>query len=287
MLYLEDFLEMIEQLPSELRDRSTEMRMLDLQVQRGIDQNNKVIADFFQQAPSLSQEQRDQWYMKIKEDFQKIRDQAEEKVSIADAMYSLVEKYHNRLTREVMHFKYELEADSPGITETIERKLQDAERANIATRRERKRKAKILEALQEARASAEMGQRASTSSSSSWNGQPAHNDPTLPPPPLKLPNIKRAQTFPKQLVDSRSASTASSANLAQKAAMGANGSSFDPLKASQVSPLALPSGASMPAFTGSESRHGRPRKLTSRVQEMLKDTMHRHERTSRPPTFST
>ena len=55
------------------------------------------------------------------QDFQKIRDQAEEKVSIADAMYSLVEKYHNRLTREVMHFKYELEADSPGITETIER----------------------------------------------------------------------------------------------------------------------------------------------------------------------
>lgn len=28
-------------------------------------------------------------------------------------------------------------------------------------------------------------------------------------------------------------------------------------------------------------------RLTSRVQEMLKDTMHRHERVARPPTFST
>jgi len=33
MLYLEDYLEMIEHLPQELRDRFTEMRELDLAVQ--------------------------------------------------------------------------------------------------------------------------------------------------------------------------------------------------------------------------------------------------------------
>uniref|UniRef100_S4R2I3 Inhibitor of growth family, member 3 n=1 Tax=Mus musculus TaxID=10090 RepID=S4R2I3_MOUSE len=33
MLYLEDYLEMIEQLPMDLRDRFTEMREMDLQVQ--------------------------------------------------------------------------------------------------------------------------------------------------------------------------------------------------------------------------------------------------------------
>jgi len=33
MLYLEDYLEMIEHLPQELRDRFTEMREMDLQVQ--------------------------------------------------------------------------------------------------------------------------------------------------------------------------------------------------------------------------------------------------------------
>jgi hypothetical protein len=53
-------------------------------------------------------------------EYKKIREQAEEKVSIADAMFNLVEKYHNRLTREVTHFKYELEADNPSITEQIE-----------------------------------------------------------------------------------------------------------------------------------------------------------------------
>jgi len=36
MLYLEDYLEMIEHLPQELRDRFTEMREMDLQVQSKI-----------------------------------------------------------------------------------------------------------------------------------------------------------------------------------------------------------------------------------------------------------
>ena len=37
MLYLEDYLEMIEHLPIELRDRFTEMREIDLGVENNVD----------------------------------------------------------------------------------------------------------------------------------------------------------------------------------------------------------------------------------------------------------
>jgi len=42
MLYLEDYLEMIEHLPQELRDRFTEMRELDLAVQSKCNQRIRI-----------------------------------------------------------------------------------------------------------------------------------------------------------------------------------------------------------------------------------------------------
>ena len=39
MLYLEDYLEMIEHLPIELRDRFTEMREIDLGVENTVDRS--------------------------------------------------------------------------------------------------------------------------------------------------------------------------------------------------------------------------------------------------------
>uniref|UniRef100_A0A2K6H0P3 Inhibitor of growth protein N-terminal histone-binding domain-containing protein n=1 Tax=Propithecus coquereli TaxID=379532 RepID=A0A2K6H0P3_PROCO len=58
MLYLEDYLEMIEQLPMDLRDRFTEMREMDLQVQ----------------------------------DYYKALEDADEKVQLANQIYDLVSK---------------------------------------------------------------------------------------------------------------------------------------------------------------------------------------------------
>ena len=43
MLYLEDYLEMIEHLPIELRDRFTEMREIDLGVENTVDRSVLVV----------------------------------------------------------------------------------------------------------------------------------------------------------------------------------------------------------------------------------------------------
>ncbi|VDD96898.1 unnamed protein product [Enterobius vermicularis] len=67
MLYLEDFLELIEHLPNELRERCTDLRMLDLKVQSGLDQINKAVKEYFEQSPGLSREEQERRFSKIKE----------------------------------------------------------------------------------------------------------------------------------------------------------------------------------------------------------------------------
>ena len=47
MLYLEDYLEMIEHLPIELRDRFTEMREIDLGVENTVDSLQERQKQFF------------------------------------------------------------------------------------------------------------------------------------------------------------------------------------------------------------------------------------------------
>ena len=50
-----------------------------------------------------------------------MREQQEEKVAIAEMLFNQMEKYGQKLNKEILHFKYELEADNPGITEVIEK----------------------------------------------------------------------------------------------------------------------------------------------------------------------
>lgn len=66
MLYLEDYLEMIEHLPQELRDRFTEMREMDLQVQNAMDSLDERVKQFFANARKMKPEQRDQDFDKIR-----------------------------------------------------------------------------------------------------------------------------------------------------------------------------------------------------------------------------
>ncbi|KOB70727.1 Inhibitor of growth protein [Operophtera brumata] len=70
MLYLEDYLEMIEHLPQELRDRFTEMREMDLSVQRDI-----------------QTEQADTEFSDIKRGYNKTIEEADEKMALSNQMF--------------------------------------------------------------------------------------------------------------------------------------------------------------------------------------------------------
>ncbi|KAM6896507.1 inhibitor of growth protein 3 [Lycodopsis pacificus] len=122
MLYLEDYLEMIEQLPMDLRDRFTEMREMDLQVQNATDQLEQKVIEFFVDAKKNKPEWREEQMEVIKKDYYKALEDADEKVQLANQIYDLVDRHLRKLDQELAKFKMELEADNAGITEVLERR---------------------------------------------------------------------------------------------------------------------------------------------------------------------
>ncbi|XP_072233563.1 inhibitor of growth protein 3 [Leuresthes tenuis] len=122
MLYLEDYLEMIEQLPMDLRDRFTEMREMDLQVQNATDQLEQKVIEFFTNAKKNKPEWREEQMEVIKKDYYKALEDADEKVQLANQIYDLVDRHLRKLDQELAKFKMELEADNAGITEILERR---------------------------------------------------------------------------------------------------------------------------------------------------------------------
>ncbi|XP_055551609.1 inhibitor of growth protein 3 isoform X2 [Wyeomyia smithii] len=124
MLYLEDYLEMIEHLPQELRDRFTEMREMDLSVQNNMDSLDKRVRTLFQQCRrgELAGVQADSEFHSIRKDYYRVLEDSDEKVQLAGQMYDLVDRYLRRLDSELYKFKCELEADHNGITEILEKR---------------------------------------------------------------------------------------------------------------------------------------------------------------------
>ncbi|CAH0589070.1 unnamed protein product [Chrysodeixis includens] len=127
MLYLEDYLEMIEHLPQELRDRFTEMREMDLSVQNNMDTLEKRVRTLFGgcRRGDINTEQANTEFTDIKRGYNKTLEEADEKMALANQMYDLVDRYLRRLDTELHKFKCELEADNKGITELLEKRSLD------------------------------------------------------------------------------------------------------------------------------------------------------------------
>ncbi|CAG9769619.1 unnamed protein product [Ceutorhynchus assimilis] len=126
MLYLEDYLEMIEHLPQELRDRFTDMREMDLGIHNNMDELEKRVKTFFNDCRRFQNEDLpsnlEQEFEGIRTEYYKTLEDADEKVHLANTMYDLVDKYLRRLDSELHKFKCELEADNKGITEVLEKR---------------------------------------------------------------------------------------------------------------------------------------------------------------------
>merc|ERR1719342_844166 len=122
MLYLEDYLEMIEHLPIELRDRFTEMREIDLGVENTVDSLQDRQKTFFSNAASMTTTEREEQYNNIRKDYMKVIEESKEKIQIAEESYGLVDRYLRKLDQELHKFQLELEADNRGITEILEKR---------------------------------------------------------------------------------------------------------------------------------------------------------------------
>ncbi|CAG9853803.1 unnamed protein product [Phyllotreta striolata] len=134
MLYLEDYLEMIEHLPQELRDRFTDMREMDLTIHNNMDELEKRVKTFFSDCKRFPPESLpstiDAEFEAIRKEYYKSLEEADEKVHLASTMYDLVDKYLRRLDSELHKFKCELEADNKGITEVLEKRSLELDTPN-------------------------------------------------------------------------------------------------------------------------------------------------------------
>ncbi|XP_001949763.1 inhibitor of growth protein 3 isoform X2 [Acyrthosiphon pisum] len=131
MLYLEDYLENIEHLPQEMRNRFTKMREMDLQVENSMDCIKKNVDTLFLKADNLKPEELETNFKAIMKEGEKSVEQSDEKVTLANHMHDLMSKYLRRLDHELHKFKMELEADHSGITGLIEKRSLDSEQSNI------------------------------------------------------------------------------------------------------------------------------------------------------------
>ncbi|XP_062567846.1 inhibitor of growth protein 3-like isoform X2 [Saccostrea cucullata] len=143
MLYLEDYLEMIENLPMEMRERLTEMREMDLQVQNALDNLDERVKNFFKKCtqPNMKVESKDEQFKLIKQDYYKTLEDADEKVQLANHIYDLVDRHLRKLDQELSKFKMELEADNAGITEVLEKRSLELDKPpSLGSNRAEKRK---------------------------------------------------------------------------------------------------------------------------------------------------
>ncbi|XP_069142606.1 inhibitor of growth protein 3-like [Argopecten irradians] len=143
MLYLEDYLEMIENLPMEMREKLTEMREMDLQVQNALDSLDERVKTFFKKCiqSNVKSESKEEEFEKIKQDYYKSLEDADEKVQLANHIHDLVDRHLRKLDQELSKFKMELEADNMGITEVLEkRSLELDKQPSINSHRAEKRR---------------------------------------------------------------------------------------------------------------------------------------------------
>ncbi|KAG9510136.1 Inhibitor of growth protein 3, partial [Fragariocoptes setiger] len=120
MLYFDDYLELIEHLPEELRDRLTDIRELDLQVHNSIDSFEAQVQQFFESIQHIDPDQREQEFNRLLADYQETIGYSDEKIKLSEQISEIVRRLIKHLNEELEKFKLDLEADHAGITQALE-----------------------------------------------------------------------------------------------------------------------------------------------------------------------
>ncbi|CAI8046243.1 Inhibitor of growth protein 3, partial [Geodia barretti] len=147
MHYYEDYLEIIEYLPAELKSRLSRICEQDEYVQAACPANRgekrtgsssdcpvkyshaaqlHSISDktktFFTLCRKDKSALRDHQYQQLCKEYDKTVKESQEKVKLATQVYDLLERHMRRLEHDLNRFTIELEADTAGITEILEQR---------------------------------------------------------------------------------------------------------------------------------------------------------------------
>eukprot|EP01135_Chromosphaera_perkinsii_P006866 Nk52_evm21s621 gene=Nk52_evmTU21s621 len=146
MLYLEDYLETLDAFPSDMQHNFTRMREIDLNAQNCLDKVEKAAKSYFQQrmteerkkmaavggddengggAGDNSKAEYDRDFNKIKEQYEKCIQLSDEKIGIVDQSIELFERHFHKLEMDIKRFAKDLESETPGIVETLQKSSLD------------------------------------------------------------------------------------------------------------------------------------------------------------------
>ena len=127
MQNLEDFLELAEDLPSEVADKLNKIKLLDEKAEhlksKCLKKKKKVFTSMKMKEGDENDHQKA--LDGINKDFMKIVEMHKKKKEIADNMENLISRYERKLDSDILKCKRELEEENPGVTEVIENRVNN------------------------------------------------------------------------------------------------------------------------------------------------------------------
>ncbi|KAJ8384281.1 hypothetical protein AAFF_G00206380 [Aldrovandia affinis] len=107
-IYLEHYLDSIENLPCELQRNFTLMRELDSRTEEKKGEIDKLAAEYISTVKNLASEQRVEHLQKIENAYSKCKEYSDDKVQLAMQTYEMVDKHIRRLDADLARFENEL-----------------------------------------------------------------------------------------------------------------------------------------------------------------------------------
>ncbi|KAA8589830.1 hypothetical protein FQN60_013195 [Etheostoma spectabile] len=107
-IYLEHYLDSIENLPCELQRNFTLMRDLDSRTEEKKGEIDKLAEEYIAKVKNLASEQRVEHLQKIQHAYSKCKEFSDDKVQLAMQTYEMVDKHIRRLDADLARFENEL-----------------------------------------------------------------------------------------------------------------------------------------------------------------------------------
>ncbi|XP_018596798.1 inhibitor of growth protein 5a [Scleropages formosus] len=107
-IYLEHYLDSIENLPCELQRNFTLMRDLDHRTEEKKGEIDQLAKEYIANVRSLASEQRVEHLQKIQAAYSKCKEYSDDKVQLAMQTYEMVDKHIRRLDADLARFENEL-----------------------------------------------------------------------------------------------------------------------------------------------------------------------------------
>ncbi|KAI6184414.1 Zinc finger and Histone deacetylase superfamily domain containing protein [Aphelenchoides bicaudatus] len=290
MHFLDDDLELVADLPEVFQDHINEVKLIEQQAENVSSNVKEAKKRLFAEYANLTKSQIEERSEAIREDYKLMRNLYNRKCRLSSDLEQMMDRVNNKIKRDTDNFRFELEIENPGVTFEIEKEFtEECDKAFYYDRNAEDRlSARETQLMYN-------GQQSQQRQATRGVGRPEKHgnrkaDKSMRIPDLQLHLFGRLLRLQHQLLGFstprhtpgpvspaiRSSHYPSTSNRHQNGAhvpQTAPANIFTtPNFPDAMTGQFDPTSTNMPSFAGGqESRHGRPRKLTTRVKQMLNE----------------